>query len=171
MNPSIQQRFLQLEQSKQDFLAMIEQHTLERQLYKPNLETWCMTEVGQHLLQVENGILEAAKRNPPSSIGLVNKIIFWFLHLGLGSGGRIKTPSKAAVPQSIPSLEELKRNWAATRANLKTFLEPLPDTALHNPAMRHPISGVMTLEMSFVFFERHILHHTKQLERIKQSLQ
>jgi hypothetical protein len=170
MNTEIKKRFTDLEQRKTAFLAILEAHTFEQQLYKATPETWCMTEVGQHLVQVEHNILEAAKRNPPSSIGLQNKIIFWFLRLGLGSGGKVKTPSKAAIPQSTPSLSELKSNWAATRENLRIFLEPLPDSALQSPTMRHPISGTMTLEMSFVFFERHILHHTKQLERIKQTL-
>jgi hypothetical protein len=171
MNTEIKKRFLALEQSKTDFIAILEQHTPEQQIFKLTPETWCMTEVGQHLLQVEHNILEAAKRNPPSSITPIHRILFWFLSIGLGSGGRIKTPSKAAIPQSIPNLEELKKNWAESRDNLKTYLEPLPDTALQNPAMRHPVSGTLTLEMSFVFFERHILHHTKQLERIERSLQ
>ena len=170
MNAEIKKRFSDLEQAKTDFMAILEAHTPEQQLYKATPETWCMTEVGQHLVQVEHTILEAAKRKQPSSLGLLNQLIFWLVGQYLGSGIRIKTPSKAVIPQSTPSLEELKTNWAATREDLKTFLEPLPDTALNSPAMRHPASGAMTLEMSFVFFERHILHHTKQLERIKQTL-
>ncbi len=170
MNLDIEKRFLALEQSKTNFMAILEKHTTDQQIFKLTPETWSMTEVGQHLLQVEHNILEASKRNPPSSITPMHRMIFWFLRIGLGSGGRIKTPSKAAIPQSTPSLEELQQNWAEARANLKTYLEPLPDSALHSPTMRHPVSGTMTLEMRFVFFERHILHHTKQLERIKQTL-
>jgi uncharacterized damage-inducible protein DinB len=170
MNLEIEKRFAALEQSKTNFMAILEKHTTDQQTFKLTPETWSMTEVGQHLLQVEHNILEAAKRKPPTLVTAFNKIVFWVISKGLGSGGQIKTPSKAAIPQSTPSLEELKRNWAETRANLKAYLEPLPESALQSPAMRHPISGAMTLEMSFVFFERHILHHTKQLERIQQSL-
>ncbi len=170
MATAIAKRFLDLERSKSEFLAILEAHTPEQQIYKATPETWSMTQVGQHLLQVEHNVLEAAKRKPPSSITVLNRLIFWVMSQGLGSGGRIKTPSQAAIPQSVPSLEELRRNWAVARENLKAFLEPLPSSALQSPAMKHPISGTMTLEMSFVFFERHILHHKKQLERIQQSL-
>ncbi len=170
MNPDIAKRFADLEQSKTNFLAVLERHTPEQQLFKLTPETWCMTEVGQHLLQVEYNILEAAKRNPPSKIGLFNRMMFWFLKQGLGSGGRIKTPSKAAIPSTIPTFEELKTNWASTRANFKAYLEPLSGTALNSPAMTHPISGALTLEMGFQFFEKHIVHHRIQLERIQKTL-
>jgi hypothetical protein len=170
MDTLIEQRFLALEQSKTNFLTIIGAHTPEQQIFKLTPETWSMTEVGQHLLQVEHNILEAAKRNPPERVNLLNHLLYWVINQGLGSGGRIKTPSKAAIPTSTPSFMELQENWANSRTNLRQYLEPLPALALQKPAMKHPIIGGMTLEMSFGFFAGHIRHHLVQLERIQKTL-
>jgi DinB superfamily len=169
MDTAIQERFGQLERAKMHFLAELEHCSPQQLGFKADAQTWCMTEVGQHLVNVESGLIAWAQRDPPQTVTLRGKLLYWIVQSGFSAGVRVKTPSRAANPTSIPSLQELRTNWDAARLGMTAFLEPLSDGALSTPKMRHPVVGAMTLEMGLGFFESHIRHHQRQLMRIQHQ--
>jgi hypothetical protein len=171
MDTAIRKRFDQLERGRASFLAEIGGCSPQQLSFKADAQTWCMTEVGQHLVNVESGLIAWAQRDPPQTVTLRGKLLYWIVQSGFSAGVRVKTPSRAANPTSVPSLQELRTNWDAARLGMTAFLEPLSDGALSAPKMRHPLVGAMTLDMGLAFFESHIRHHSRQLTRIQRHSQ
>ena len=96
-------------------------------------------------------------------------MVGWLLIAGLNTPARVKTPSKTANPQRIPTLEDVQERWQNHHARMCAHLEPLPATAPSGAAMNHPMVKPMTLVQSLTFFTAHTRHHLYQLERIRRS--
>jgi DinB superfamily len=170
MHPNIAARFMQLESKRDTFLEQLAALSETQRHFKATPETWCALEVAEHLITVEIGIskpfLNGAKLE---AVTLRSQAIGWLLIAGLGTRTRVKTPSKSAIPQQIPTLQEVKERWRNHHEKMRAHLEPLPATALSSAAMNHPMVKPMTLAQSLAFFTAHTRHHLYQLERIRRS--
>jgi hypothetical protein len=170
MHPNIAARFMQLESKRDTFLEQLAALSEAQRQFKAIPETWCALEVAEHLVTVEIGIskpfLNGAKLE---AVTIRTQVIGWLLIAGLGTRTRVKTPSKSAIPQQIPRLEDVQERWQNHHERMRAHLEPLPATALSGAAMNHPMVKPMTLAQSLAFFTAHTQHHLYQLERIRCS--
>jgi hypothetical protein len=171
MQPKIKASFSKLEQSRQAFLEQLQNFSVAQLNFKPNPDAWCALEVGEHLVKVEIGLSKplftATKLEP---VTLRSQIIGWMLIAALQTSFRVKTPSRAANPSEIPTLENLRQRWLAQHELLQLHLETLSDVELSRAATNHPMVKPFTLAQSLAFFTVHTQHHLRQLERIKQSV-
>jgi hypothetical protein len=161
---------MQLEQQRDAFLEQLAAFSETQRHFKATPGTWCALEVAEHLLTVEIGIskpfLDGVK---PEAVTLRSQAIGWLLIAGLNTRTRVKTPSKSAIPQRTPTLEDVQERWHNHQERMRAHLEPLPATALSSAAMNHPMVKPMTLAQSLAFFTAHTRHHLYQLERIQRS--
>ncbi len=170
MQPNISARFTPLERQRDAFLEQLTAFSEAQRHFKATPGTWCALEVAEHLLTVEIGIskpfLNGAK---PEAVTIRSQVIGWLLIAGVNTHTRVKTPSKSAIPQRTPMLEEVQERWQNHHEKMRAHLEPLPATALSSAAMNHPMVKPMTLAQSLAFFTAHTRHHLYQLERIRRS--
>jgi DinB superfamily len=170
MHPNIAARFTQLERKRDTFLEQLAALSETQRQFKANPGSWCALEVAEHLVAVEIGIskpfLNGAKLE---AVTIRTQAIGWLLVAGLGTRTRVKTPSKSAIPQHTPTLEDVQTRWKNHHQQMRAHLEPLPATALSSAAMNHPLVKPMTLAQSLAFFRAHTQHHLYQLERIRHS--
>lgn len=170
MQPKIKASFNKLEQSRIVFLEELQNFSVAQLNFKPSPDAWCALEVGEHLVKVEIGLskplLTAAKLEP---VTLRSQITGWLLIAALQTSFRVKTPSRAANPDEIPTLENLRQRWMAHHKSLQTHLEILSDVELSQAATNHPMVKPFTLSQTLAFFTVHTQHHLRQLERIKRS--
>jgi hypothetical protein len=170
MHPNIAARFASLERQRDAFLKQLAALSETQRQFKATPETWCALEVAEHLITVEIGISKAFLNGATlGSVTVRSQVMGWLVISGLNSRLRIKTPSKSAIPQHIPTLEDVQARWREHHDKLRTHLEPLPVTALSSAAMNHPMVKPMTLAQSLAFFTAHTRHHVYQLERIRRS--
>jgi uncharacterized damage-inducible protein DinB len=170
MQRRIEERFNKLEHQRKTFLEQLAALSEAQRRFKPTPETWCALEVAEHLVTVEIGICKAFLNGAiPEAVTLRSQVIGWALIAGLQTPIRVKTPSKNANPQRIPTLEDVQQRWQEHHERMRTHLEPLPATAIGEAAMNHPIVKPMTLAQSLAFFVAHVKHHRHQLERIRRS--
>jgi hypothetical protein len=172
MQPKIKASFSKLEQSRNAFLEQLQHFSVAQLNFKPHPDAWCALEVTEHLVKVEIGLsklfLNDAKLEP---VTLRSQITGWLLIAALQTSFRVKTPSRAANPSEIPTLENLQQRWTAHHQSLQVQLETLSDAALSRAATNHPIVKPFTLAQTLAFFTVHTKHHLHQLERIRHSLE
>jgi uncharacterized damage-inducible protein DinB len=170
MHPNIAARFTPLESKRDTFLEQVAALSEAQRQFKPTPETWCALEVAEHLITVEIGISKPFLNGVKlEAVTIRTQAIGWLLIAGLGTRTRVKTPSKSAIPQQIPMLEDVRARWQNHHERMQAHLEPLPATALSSAAMNHPMVKPMTLAQSLAFFTAHTQHHLYQLERIRRS--
>jgi uncharacterized damage-inducible protein DinB len=170
MHPNISARFMQLEHQRDAFLEQLSALSEAQRHFKATPGSWCALEVAEHLLTVEVGISKPFLNGVKlEAVTLRSQVIGWLLIAGVSTPTRVKTPSKSAIPQRIPTLEEVQERWRNHHEKMRTHLEPLPATALSSAAMNHPMVKPMTLAQSLAFFTAHTRHHLYQLERIQRG--
>ena len=175
MQPKIMSRFERLTDRRQVFLERIARLSAAQQRFKPAAEVWCALEVAEHLLIVELGLSERWLAAAPLEVAMLkpvtvrSQVLGWALVVGLRTPVRIKTPTQAADPTQIPTLEVVRARWQAHHERVRAQLEPLPVSALSQPASHHPMVKPLTLAQTLAFFEAHIQHHFHQLERLRRD--
>jgi hypothetical protein len=126
----------------------------------------------EHLVRVEETVLLRATQRPDSrSLGQTLRAAgsMPLLRLMLGSGIRIKVPSKAVLPQGTVTYGELTDRWERARQKLDAAMADQTGADLRRPFMRHALCGWLTPAQTLTFLERHLAHHTRQLARIRRS--
>lgn len=171
MNPTIQEQFSQLEGVKAVCMGMLLAMKDEQRAFKPSPEAWSILQVVEHLVLAEEVFLQMLRKDDSASLKksvrdrLMARGVSLFFRLGL----RAKIPVKAVDPKGEASLDELEKRWAKARGGIKETIDALPAERAERPVVRHPLAGPMTPLELYVFLEKHIQHHMKQIERIGQA--
>ena len=80
---------------------------------------------------------------------------------------KLKAPkfiAKESLPPESEFYEVVKR-WNNQRAELKQYLETLPEELYGKEIFKHPFAGRMSLYGMLVFFRDHLHRHEKQIKR------
>ena len=132
-----------------------------------------MLEVVQHVIIVEELVLRALATRPgplPLAERLRSGLRLTALRLYLRSGGKVKAPTPAILPQGTVSLEELRARWDRTRAGYASALASFGPEDLVRPMMKHPFVGKLTPRQTLTFLATHLAHHGRQIDRIRTSI-
>jgi hypothetical protein len=128
MNPEIKKRFDELERRRAALTARVRSLTPAQQSARPSKGEFTPIEVLKHFALAENGNLQFLRNTPPASLqGQKPKTRFLYKKVLQG----MENPEKrvATVPYMVPTgpitLEDADRSWAAARAELAGFLDPI----------------------------------------------
>ena len=84
---------------------------------------------------------------------------------------RLKVPGavNSIMPLGTPKdLSALRKEWAADRQTLTSFLESLSGTEQQLGVFRHPFGGWTTPNGALLFLRSHLRHHLYQLARLRR---
>lgn len=172
MLPPLQARFEKLERQRSEVLSGLALWPEDRLVYKARDGAWCALEIVDHLVRVEHATLERMPELLPQKlpVTLREQVGAFAVRCVMLSPLRIKVPGGAAstLPVSPGSLPQVDAEWQRVRAEMQVFLERCLPAQLACAAIRHPVSGSLTLGQTLDFLSAHLRHHTYQLGRLKR---
>ena len=173
MLPSLGRRLDRLERRREELLGRVAPLGAEQLAYRPGPERWHVLDILEHLIIIEERVLGAVGTRPgplPAAERLRGALRLAGLRLYLRSGGKIRAPTRAILPQGGVGLAELRERWDRARAGYRTALEAFDCTDLLRPMMKHPVIGKLTPTQTLAFLDAHLAHHGRQIERLRQTL-
>lgn len=165
-------RFEDLEDRKTELLADLGEGSDAQLHFRPTPESWSLLQVLEHLLRVEEAVLEQLQRTASASHRRrtpVTRLRFAFLRLVLRSPLRVKAPTRRVLPAGDLTLGEIEASWSDVRRALARRLEAIEAPALTSPVAYHPVAGRLTAVQGLDFLIDHFDHHLRQVERIRRS--
>lgn len=167
----IRQTFDGLEESRSRFLGTLSGLDDAQLSFRPRASSWSALEVAEHVLIAEQLATDTMLRlagRPSRRRNLLQKLGYATVWLILALRLRANVPSRLLAPSGAMTLREIRAEWDASRGRLRRHFETLDAEALQMAGFGHPIAGPLTLREGLLFFQRHMRHHQRQLERLKR---
>jgi uncharacterized damage-inducible protein DinB len=140
---------------------------------RPAPDSWSITEVVEHMVLGEEGIVGDFSRLPElperrrgflSWVGI--RAVIGLLRFKVP----LKVPFKSMIPRGETALPELDLRWADNHARLRSFVAGLDPAGLKRTIFRHPVSGPLTVEEGIRLLDTHLDRHMGQISRIERDL-
>ncbi len=177
MNAKIENQLKAIDIKLEQLLNDLKPHSDQLLNSKPNGHSWSVLQVMHHLMLAEDLSAKYVYKKLSFKPELKNKswLTGWRVF-------KLKTynmlPIKLKAPRNVSrenlpdhtSLEETRQQWLAQRAQLKRYLETLPDELFEKEIYKHPLAGKLGLDGMLWFFEGHFDRHLVQINRTLQKL-
>lgn len=166
--------FNRLELQRREILSAFDQLTAEQLQFKPARDKWNLLQVLSHLVTAEKQSLAYIKRKLKNHEELSNAgpgayIRHKILQIALLLPVKYKAPRIAEVREDDPDYDIMKSEWDNIRTEMFSLIEEYDSKTLAKELYKHPRAGKMNIRQALKFFESHISHHQKQMERIMNS--
>lgn len=174
MDPKLLQIFIRLEEDRNTLFTKLDTLNENQLTFKPGENKWSITEIVHHLVLSEQGAYRyMCKKNLAESLpqlGWTAAFRSVTLNFGMKLPLKYKAPRRGNIqPTGDVSYQQLKQEWQEVRENLRQFVEAFPAERMQVAIFRHPFTGYLTITQAFRFFEAHLKHHLKQIERIQAA--
>lgn len=177
MNPEIKRHFEMAQAAKAAFIEIILQTGPEGRVFRTEPDAWNMLQVMEHLYRAEDGVrkqlLKYGQGNGKQA-GLSSGLRSIAMRLFMRSPARIKVPAAAGaqiIPTGELTFDDLKTQWDQLRSEIGIWVEAYPSDKADRYVFKHPVGGLFTPVQTLRFMEDHIVHHIKQLNRIREAWQ
>jgi uncharacterized damage-inducible protein DinB len=172
MVAEVQKIFDRLEAGRKDLIESLDLLHENQFNFKPGQGKWSIAEIIHHLVLSEQGTYRyMTKKNQAEKLpklGWQASFRSAILNLGLKLPLKYKAPRKGNIlPTGKTSYLQLRQEWQEVRGNLWEFIRQLSPERMQSAIFRHPFGGYFTIFQTLRFFEEHIEHHRKQIERIR----
>jgi len=173
MNPRIQKKFAKLEEQKERLLSDISKLPAKRLRFRPNPKTWSILEILDHLVKVEDSIMNMVRQNLPdgNQVSPIDRLGAVMVTSMMKTTIRVKVPAQATMvlPQDVDGLAEIETRWNLTRTEMSRLLSSLQNEQLKCGLFRHPVGGWMTMAQTLGFISAHLKHHVFQINRVSAA--
>lgn len=177
LRPKIQLRFDRLEHETHQLFSQLEDVPSEVLSRRPKPGYWNTLEALNHIYLGENLSLQYVKfkLTKPETIPprrpdawLRTLVLKWILYSPI----KFKSPPQINMrsDQTVLGLSELQIEWKALRMELRDILEQHEEHFRNRLPYKQPYAGRMTFNQMLVFFEDHLAHHTRQIQRILKTV-
>lgn len=173
MNKIIEKKFLSIQALKEAYIKELNENTAEQIKYKPDANTWSILEVVEHLIKVEAQTFGFIKKfdfgRKDEKVSLRSGISFLLLRLFFKFPRRIAIPTEKVKPEGKHEKEELENEWNILRQEVKKTLQTFSEDKIKHFIFLHPVAGKLNILQTLGFIYLHMLHHRKQIIRIKNT--
>jgi hypothetical protein len=173
---SIHRQFDLLEQKKKALFSKIASLSSQQYLASPSTGGWSVAQAANHVYLSEQLSLAYIRKklSYPDTIPKYSPTSWaavLLLKFALWSPYKAKAPKAINMweQQAILSVDDLDHNWSALRKELITFIEHHQADFGRHLVYRHPYAGRLTMHQMLIFFNDHMAHHLKQIERIMRA--
>ncbi len=163
--------FKNLEKNKTELLLKIKNIEYEKLNKPPEKDKWSIAQIYQHLIISEKLSVMYINKKLHYKTGIQNTNIasafrLQLLKLAFNLPFTLKAPENVAKLPEQSTLTEIIDEWEKVRVDLRKIIEELPAEFLSGNIFKHPLAGKMNLYHSLEFFNFHVSHHRKQIERL-----
>ena len=173
MDAALRRSFEHLQRQKVDLLTDLSAWPEAAQRFRLSAGSWSGLQILDHLIKVEEGLLNDVKANLPGGyrIGIKDLLGSVLVISIMNSPMRVSVPpsQSSMMPDGDCDLFLLTYRWSATREQLGELLEKLMPEQFHVGLFRHPIFGWMTMARSLALLRAHLHHHLRQFSRLKRA--
>lgn len=177
MRKAIDQQLSKMDEELRQLLERMKSYSDATLNQAPGAGQWSVLQIMQHLLLAEQLSLNYVKKKLSYQPQLPNS--------GLGSRMRVgllnfyqKLPLKYKAPSNVNvdklktdrTLADISSEWLQHRAQLRSYLNELPEELFHKAVYKHPFAGRLSLGGMVSFFKGHFDRHRKQIERTLQAV-
>lgn len=161
----------------QRLLNMIGDWDEDELTFRPNADSWNTLQVLDHIINSEKGTLGYMMKKTRSGWKDIpvatpeNHEHSAQLDEALDSAKKWKAPSVLPDPIDDRKLEDMITYWHGLRQKFREFVANLDAEFYERQVFRHPYAGRLNLFQTLSFLEKHIIHHTYQIERISEAMQ
>lgn len=172
VRPEIQRRLESLNAHTQILFDILRKDIVAVHV-KPEDNSWSALETANHIYLAEKLSLQYVRYKltkpdpiPPKHPGIWLRT--YLLKWTLISPLKFKAPPTINMRNAQPVLavEELVAQWKMLREELLELLDQHEEQFRGRLLYKHPFAGRMTLNQMLIFFQDHLVHHTRQLKRI-----
>jgi uncharacterized damage-inducible protein DinB len=172
MTPKIEKLWQKLEQQRIDLFNELDQRDPSVLNQKPSLNAWSASQNLEHLLSAEKSSLSYLKKKLSSGSKGIPKAGFrswgrrFLLRIAFALPSlKFKAPLTLGEVPETSDFNDLKTRFANQRAELKSFLDTLPNNVLESEVWKHAVAGKMSIAQMLDFFQDHFSRHEQQLKR------
>jgi hypothetical protein len=173
MHSKLKRNFEKLEKTTHDLILKLDLLPQDVLQQTPRAGKWSITQTLNHILTSERMSLLYMKKkslgvDQLENSGLTQAFIFRLLQVSQRMP-LLKFNAPKPVIQHTPdtaSFDEIKRNWQASRSDLKKFLEGIEDRNIRKKIYKHPIVGMLDVVQAVGFLREHLIHHLRQLNKL-----
>ncbi|HEX7020010.1 MAG TPA: DinB family protein [Gemmatimonadaceae bacterium] len=171
MLPILRSRFDELERQRRALLEELGSHSPAQLAFRPSDRSWSMADVVQHLILVEEGMLQFLTKKPPrpDNRSPAERLQYAMFKLLVQFPLRVKVPVPSVIPTVQATLEELSPRWDSVRARYEEYLSNVTEPQLSMLVFKHAFAGPVTILETLDVMRLHILHHGHQLRRIRAA--
>lgn len=173
MLDEIQKRFAALESRRKKILNQLQMLPQNHLIVKPDPDKWSIVEVIQHLVLVEQAIVEQtfrapvipdSERSPRSREAL--EMVLEILEKDV----QVDVPSASMEPDGQITLDVLRTQWEESRAQLSRFFMRLDKESVKALVFSHPVAGSLNALDMLDLANVHTDYHIRQIEGIQGHL-
>ena len=137
---------------------------------KPAAGKWSIAQIIFHMISSEQGAINyiSKKSQGGTSVpraGIDAALKSFMLTLAIRFT-KFKKPPVLPDPPEQPEVGMLMQQWEETRKKMKELIQKLPEDMFSRAVMRHPYGGRLNMKQTFSFFQEHVDHHLKQINRL-----
>lgn len=153
-------------------ITELKQYSHESLNRRPNEDAWSPIQVLHHLMLSEKLSIAYCQKKLSfkpklKKANFISKIRSFSVKLYLDSPFKFKAP-KGLDSNALPTEDQLESvidTWRQQRADLRSFIQSLPEEYLDREVYKHPFGGRLSIEGLMVFFKAHFANHRKQIRR------
>lgn len=174
----IKKQFERMDLQNKDLLNLIRPLTKENYLRHPDPNTWSVGQIANHLCLSEQLSLAYLKKK----LSYPNKLLpyharsrwsLFMVNFILWSPFKVKAPAIINMWDNKEVLppDELDAKWNSIRTEMAALIaEHQPEFGNHL-VFNHPFGGRMTMNQMLIFFNHHIAHHLRQINRVLKQIE
>ena len=169
MLQNIQERYERLLNKRKTLLQRLEAYSTETLSFKAGPDKWSAVEAIEHLVVVEDNILEQVKANTPmSTLDLENRSPknYQMVLKVMRSDVAVDVPHESIEPSGQYSLEALLARWDDIRVKMQGLLNGIEAGTEDNMVFNHPFGGPLNIRETLEFIEVHFDNHARHMEVI-----
>ncbi|WKV11169.1 DinB family protein [Marivirga harenae] len=174
MDSKIQKHWQRMEEGKAYYDALLQVFSPEQLNFHPEVGSWSMLDVMQHLYTSEHISLQFMQNfdfnRKNEKVGLKAAVKTMMLVNRLNSRKKYQAPKILGEKKESLNISEdphqFSHQWDKIRSDMFTFLTDFDKEKIGHFIFSHPAVGKLNILQTMQFFVAHMKHHQYQIETI-----
>ncbi len=169
MMADVEERFKSLTTKRGALLQRLGAFAKDELNFKTDPDKWSIVEVVEHLVIVEDDLLQQISRNQADSTldnSLRSPEKYRTVIKVMERDIPVDVPDERAEPQGRLTLDQLLSQWEDIRQKLYEFLNGMNAENKDSLVYRHPFAGPLNISETLHFFDAHFDNHMRHNDRI-----